>query len=239
MKLYKVSVGRTELEALPENELTFFIQAGRVLNEIGILHKLTIFSNKEAGTEVERKAQNSQSVFLLSILAGKLWEGWELLQKAYFGAKLSKHYQRLLPSSANDSLDNLKRYFSKGENLIKKIRDKIAFHYDSPEVIAQFGKTPQDEVFEIYISEDQGNSLYYISNVLLINAILEWTGIPDPLKAIDSFFEEVLSAAGWFIDFFNHCLAAMAQENWNLQEITIPSPPKITEVAIPFFVGKP
>lgn len=241
MIIYKFSVQKKELEAFPENELTFFVQACRMLNEINTLHKITIFSNKEVGTEIERKAQNSQSLFLLTILTGKLWEGWELLEKAYFGSKLSKTYQDLLPNDAKNTLDSLKKYFGKSDNLIKKVREKIAFHYDSVEILEQIRKTPQNEAFEIYLSENQGNSFYYISSVLLINAILEWTGIPDPLEAIDKFFTEVLNVARWFIEFLNRCLETVARINihWEFQKVEIPNPAQITDVAIPYFVDRP
>jgi len=241
MKIYKVLVSKKELESLPEIELNFFIQACRMLNEINILHKITTFSNKESKSDAERRAQNSQSLSLLTILAGKLYEGWVLLEKIYFGAKLSKAYHSLLPSEAVNSLNNLKFYFGKSDNLVKKVRNQIAFHYDSLEILEQFRKAPQDQVFEIYLSEYQGNCCYFMSNVLLLDAILEWTGISDPLKATDTFFKEVLSAARWFIEFLNHCLVTFAKNNieWDLEEIEIPDPPNIAEVAIPYFVAKP
>ena len=238
MKIHKVNLPKTELASLPENELNFFLQACRMLNEINILHKITSFSNKDVITDAERRAQNSQSLFFLTILSGKLWEGWELIEKSYFGSKLSKTYHNLLPNEAKDSLNNLKIYFDNPENLVKKIRDKIAFHFDSAELMKQFSKSNDDEIFEIYLSGDQGNCCYFLPYALLLNAILEWTGIPDSLKATKTFFSDLLTTATLFNDFLNHYLVTVAKKNvgWNLEEMEIQNPPSINEIFLPFFV---
>lgn len=240
MKVYKGTVSKVELESLTKSELNFLIQACAMLNEINILHKITLFSNKDVKTDAGRRAQNSQSLFLLIILAGKLWEGWELVEKAYFGTKLSKTYHNLLPQETIDRLNDLKSYFGKSDNLIKKVRNKIAFHYDSPEILDQFYKAPKNEIFEIYLSKSQGNCFYFLPYVLLLNAILEWTSISDPLKATDTFFSDVLTIARWFIDFLNLCVVTIAKKNiaWKWEEIDIPDPVGIDEVVLPYFVAE-
>jgi len=96
------------------------VQAGAALNEINILNKLLIVSNRKVNGAVETKAQNSQTLFILSILTGKLWESWKFLQKAYFQSKIAKNYNQLLPEEAKKHLAELKAYFGK-DNLIKKI----------------------------------------------------------------------------------------------------------------------
>ena len=238
MKIYKVNLTKSELSSLPENELTFFLQACRMLNEINILHKVTFFSNRDGLSVVEERAQNSQSLFFLTILSGKLWESWELLQKDYFGSKLSKTYHNQLPDDAKDDLDNLKIYFGKPDNLVKQIRNNIAFHFDSDELMKQFKQSNDDEIFEIYLSGKQGNSCYFLPYALLLKAILEWTGITDPFKATDAFFSDLLKTAGLFINFLNHCLVTVAKNSfaWNLEEIEIQTPPRIDEIFLPFFV---
>jgi hypothetical protein len=238
LKVYKGSVSKAGLESLGEHELGFFIQACAMLNEINILHKATLFSNKELKTDAERKAQNSQSLFLLTLLSGKLWEGWDLVEKAYFGAKLSKTYHGLLPPEAIDSLESPKAYFKRSDNLVKTVRDKIAFHYDSSEILDQFSKTAKDETFEIYLSKSQGNCFYFFHHVLLLNAILERTGISNPMEATDAYFSDVLTTAKWFIEFLSSCIVAITKNNieWKWEEIEIPNPISLEEVVLPYFV---
>jgi hypothetical protein len=138
-------------------------------------------------------------------------------------------------------LRDLKNYFGKKENLVKKVRNKIAFHYDSEEILEQINKLPQDEYLEIYLTQYQGNCFYYIPNVLLVNAIIDWGGISDPLQAIDRFFAEVTTVAQWYINFLNQSLPNMAEKsvNWELKELDIQDPPAINDVVLPYFIGKP
>ena len=89
-----------DVESLPDSELIFFIQACRILNDLNILHKTTTMSNKVVDSEIERKAQNSQTLSFFILLAGKLYEGWELVQASFFRSKLSKSYTTHLPSDA-------------------------------------------------------------------------------------------------------------------------------------------
>ena len=230
-----------DVESLPDSEPIFFIQACRILNDLNILHKTTTMSNKVVDSEIERKAQNSQTLSFFILLAGKLYEGWELVQASFFRSKLSKSYTTHLPSDARDSLNNLKKYFGNSNNIIKKVRNRIAFHYESTELLEQIKKLPGDENFEIYLSQYQGNSFYYITDVLLMNAILDWSELPDPLQALDKFFDEVTSVARWYINFFGHSITRFAENkiNWELKEIDIPDPPPINSISLPFFVDKP
>lgn len=241
MKIYRAIVPRKYIESLPENELLFFIQACRILNDINILHKTTTISNKAIESEIERKAQNSQTLFYFMLLSGKLFEGWGLLQSLFFRGKLSIVYEPILPKDAQDSLKELKKYFRNGNNIIKKVRNKIAFHYGTEELLEQIKKLPNDEHFEIYLNQYQGNCFYYIPNVLVMNAILDWSGISDSLQALDKFFDEVTSVTSWFVNFLGHCLPIFADNKiqWKLEEIDIPDPPAINTISLPYFVGKP
>lgn len=67
MEILKVKIPKEKFRTIPEDEQVFFIQAGRIMNDINILHKLITFSNNE-GRRVTKnenmtKAQNSQSFF--------------------------------------------------------------------------------------------------------------------------------------------------------------------------------
>jgi len=240
MELYKVSVDKEEFKSLPQKEVLFFVQAGAALNEINILNKLLIISNRTVNGAIETKAQNSQTLFILSILTGKLWECWRFLQKAFFQSKIAKDYDQLLPEVAKKHLAELKTYFGR-ENLIKNVRHKLAFHYDTEKIGNQMNEILEEEIPEFYLSEGQGNSFFYISDMIRMKIILDYTGKSDPFEALDTFFAEVLNAANLFILFLHHCLAVVARNhtNWKLEIIEIHDPPRITDVSLPYFVGKP
>ena len=242
MKVYKGILTKEDFCKLPKSERVFFIQSCNILNDINILQKIVVVSNNtKPTTEVETKAQNSQSLFFLISLTGKLYEAWELLRKNFFGAKLSKEYETLLSTLGQDSLKDLKRYFGK-ENLIKKVRNEIAFHYGSEEIIQQINELPPDEEFKLYLTNAQGTSFYYLAHFLHLKKILEYTKKSDDFEALDQYFNEVLKVAQLFLDFLDACLIAISKQNnieWKLEEIDIPEPLSIDEVHLPYFVGKP
>lgn len=239
MYIYKLSINRDHLKLLPKNELAFFIQAGSVLNEINVLHKVILVSNRKMLTEVETRAQNYQSLFILSILTGKLYESCRFLERNYFTSKLSRDYHDLLSDVAKTNLDNLKQYFGK-ENLIKKIRNNLAFHYGTEEIESQIEKMLSDEVPEIYLSENQGNSFYYLSSNIYLRMLLSFTEEAEPFPALDQLFKEVLNVANWFLIFLNHCLVAFSKryKKITLDKIEIKEPFDIKNVFLPYFIDR-
>jgi len=230
MELYKVSVDKEEFKSLPQKEVLFFVQAGAALNEINILIKMLIISKREVNGAVETKAQNSQTLFILTILTGKLWECWMFLQKAYFKSKIAQDYDQLLPETAKKHLAELKIYFGKN-NLIKNVRNKLAFHYDTEEIRNQMSDILEGEIPEFYLSEGQGNSFFYISDMIRMKTILEYTGKSEPFEALDSFFADVLNVAKLFLSFLQHCLGVVARNhnNWKIEKIEIHDPLKIND----------
>jgi hypothetical protein len=104
MVLTKVRVSRQQLNAIPRKERIFFIQIGNLLNDLNIFQKLIFISGKHTEDILERRGRNLQALLFVRILAGKLWEAWQLLERDFFGAKLSQQYE--------SSLDLLQRIVS-------------------------------------------------------------------------------------------------------------------------------
>ena len=77
---------------------------------------------------VLRDVHLSQSFIIARLLAGRLWEGWELIRKAYFSTRLSLAIESKLPDDTLEALGKLKKYFGK-KNIIDILRNEFAFHY--------------------------------------------------------------------------------------------------------------
>lgn len=239
MKIYKIAINKKDLAHVPEQEKIFFFQIGIMLNEINMLHKITYFSKKEGVSEIEEKAQTTQSLFFHSLLIGKLWECWKSLQKTFFKCGLSKQYEQLLNNKGKESLNNLKNYFGKNE-WISDIRNKFSFHYDPAEISKQLNRMPNDELLEIYLAKSQGNSLYYMSSQVHLMGILATISDSDDRLALNRYFSETLEVANSFLQFFNHCLVALVDKHLELElkEIEFPDPPKVKDLYIPYFISR-
>src|SRR3989338_3240953 len=200
MELAKISFNRKTFDMIPENERIFVVQLSLFANEITMLHKLIVFSNNYKGGETGLTAQNVQSFFLIKLLAGKLYEGWRLLKNSYFKSKLSQQYDDQLSPEDKESIGYIKSYFKK-HNLISLIRNKYAFHYDARHIKAELSAIPEDEVLDLYLASDHGNSLYSMAHIISSYALLNEVDNSDNLKALDQIFKDVLGVAGKFLTF--------------------------------------
>jgi len=240
MKLFEVEIPKSKLSLMPENEMIFFVLFGVLLNDLSMFQKFMIFStNSKTTNQVVRIAQNMQALSLARFQIGILSEGWQLLQKNYFGTKVSKEYEPLLSESARKSLENLKCYFSTNENWMCSVRNRFCFHYPSLGEIAKLiDEAPDSEIFEIFMSEFFGNCLFSMSNTIVNFGILKHMGGSDLHNAMDKLLRDGVKVARWFGGFLGECLLVIAKRHLGLQstEVEIPEPPNINDVTLPYFI---
>jgi len=240
MKLFKVAISKSKLNLMPQNERIFFVLFGALLNDLSMFQKLMIFStNRRTTNQVLRTAQNMQTLTLARFQIGILSEGYQLLQKNYFGNPLSKEYEPLLSKPAKQSLKNLKRYFSTNENWMCSVRNRFCFHYPSSEEIEKLvDDAPASEVFEIFMSEFFGNCLFSMSNAIVNFGILKCMGSSDLESAMVKFLKDANKVSRWFGDFLGECLLVIANKYLGFEhtEVGIPEPPDINVIALPYFI---
>jgi len=246
MKLLKVEIPKSKLSSVPKNERVFFVQTGNLLNDLSMLQKLTLFStNVKTANQIVHMAQNMQTLSLIRIQAGKLHEGWQLLQKNFFATKLSLEYEKELTAPEKEDLQKLKAYFHKDKNLISLIRNKFAFHYypSSTEINQLIDGLREEEIFEIFMSEFYGNCVFSMSNVLITYLILEYTGVENTDentdKAMFKLLRDVTDVTRWFGSFLGGCLLVFTKKHLGLKstEVEIPEPTNINEVTLPYFIS--
>lgn len=240
MELLKIEIRKSKMSLIPRNERVFFVQIGNLLNDLSMLQKLTVFcTNNKPTNEVVRAAVNMQTFSLLRIQAGKLHEGWKLLQKNFVKTEFYQDYVKQLNDLEKESFEKVNAYFRNKENLISWIRNKIAFHYhtSSTKIGQLIDEIPNSETFEIFMSEHYGNCLFSMSNVLVTYLILEYTGIANTEKAIEKVLRDITEVTRWFGDFLGRFLLVFAEEHIGLQstKVEIPEPPNINEVILPYF----
>jgi hypothetical protein len=247
MKLYKINLSKAELLCIPEKELEFFIQLMNFFNEANILQKLMVIS----GNSREEASQNrivgrslsSQGLFFMRIQAGKLYEGWNMLNTHFFNNRtFSQEYNEKGSSQSKESLSKLRESFGRG-NLLKNIRNIYAFHYSkesSNNMIKQIKNAPDSEKFELYFSEEYGNCFFSISHDLLNSSILENIEPGNWPKAMNDFFQEILDITKYFLDFLQDCIRVIFEKylEKKYEEIQIPDPLSINDITLPFFVKR-
>jgi hypothetical protein len=158
MQIKQVQLSKSDFEKMPERERLAILLLGHFANEINILSKLLIMSSNRMGDHntAERRAHHSQTLVIGRLFAGKLFEGWNVIKAQYFGTKLSREYTPLLDDKAKAALDNLKTYFSNAKNPIRRVRNKLASHYDEDVVKEAFSRVPEAEDWEFLIARNYG-----------------------------------------------------------------------------------
>lgn len=239
VKVSKIRITKSNLLSMCENERVFFIQSGDLLNDLNVFNKLLFFcmNRQTADKGAMKTAKDVQTMCLIRILAGKLHEGWVLIKKRYYGGSLSRKYDQFLGQSAKAAVDEIKKYFSH-TNLISLIRRDFAFHYPPQKIIEEFvKKIPNSQKFEIFVSKAYGNCLFPLSNVCVINGILQLTNASDMDEAWKKLHEDCKKVINWFIDFLNDYHLVCAEEYLGLKacgEEEIPAP-SIKNVSLPYF----
>src|SRR5262245_30465500 len=134
MQLHHFQLTRKQLDAIPEAERTLIVLLAHAANELSVLAKLLHFSSISLGNHsLLIEARNAQFLALGRLLTGRIYECWQLLQTAFFQTRISKSYEPQFDEKARGALEALKKYFGR-TNLIEKIRNKFAFHYEPDQI---------------------------------------------------------------------------------------------------------
>jgi len=83
MKLYIMPIPKDKLDSVPRAERAFYIHAGHLRNELMMTLKILKASiNKPSEEKILIDLQVAQTFYLSRMLAGKVREGWDLIEKA-------------------------------------------------------------------------------------------------------------------------------------------------------------
>ncbi len=245
INILEISFTKKQLqEALSKEECRLFILIGNILNEIYMLHKISIYNknlpNNCSGLEETAKSM-MQHIFFLELLTGKLVIAKQALDKYLFGDEiLSKEY--------NKNAELKWRKVKKDIEKLRRIRNKVVFHYDF-NIIKSIDEIEDDENLSIYIdAEHHGNCFYYACFLIKYISLLQLINSNDKVnrnnkeklieEAIKKFHDTVYDTAKIFIELLISCIDIFVQKlkKLDIQEKmhNIQNIPSVEEVFIPF-----
>src|SRR5947207_10727216 len=98
MKLYVMHIEKDKFDSVPEVEKAFYINIGHLRNELMVLVKfLKATVNKPSDNPILVDVQIAQTFLISRILAGKIWEGWQLVNQLYVGTTVQLAIESDLP----------------------------------------------------------------------------------------------------------------------------------------------
>jgi hypothetical protein len=236
MKIHSILVTKAKLDKIPEIERAFYVHIGHLRHELMVLKKLLERSAKNpTDNSVLRDVHLSQSFIIARLLAGKLWEGWKLISKAYFSTKLSLTIESKLPDDTLEALEKLKKYFGK-KNIIGSLRNEFAFHYDSQRVRTQLSLADETDTWKIYVAETE-DVFFQLSENVVSSAMLEAVQSGNFVVSTEKFFKEIMVMSSQLVDFCDGCLHYMIKTyiEYQSEKTEIPDPPNCADLNLPFF----
>jgi len=171
--------------------------------------------------------------------AGLLRETYKAIDKIYFKTQLSKKYHAQLDSKAKDAIKELKKYHSK-KNLIREIRNKLAFHSDFNLFGSYLSDISDDSVYQFYSGEHAGNNFFKFAHDANAACMLDLTGATDVDKAMTILRKEVVGVvADWTFEFLTSFLILILQNTSRIREDVDFEAPLDDKIVLPFFTEPP
>lgn len=175
------------------------------------------------------------------MLAGKVWEGWQLVKRSFVDA-VRVTIEGALPEEPKCAFRALEEYFATKKNLINMVRNRFAFHYDPSQIKKQLKAVDETDKLRIYVGEKEANIFYQMSEVIAAKAMLDAIELGNFQGANAKLMKEVTEISRYFIKFCDGCLVHMSdnylgrdRQSLNPEEIELPDVPSRDEIEVPFF----
>ncbi len=242
MKIVGICFSGKEFKELPKEIATAFVQFGHFSNELTFFFRLlNICIRTPATQEVERAASSFHLLMVTRLLAGKLAEGWKMVQRTFYGSKVSREFESLFSESETESLSMLKDYFGKG-NILKNIRNEFSFHYGSDEIQNQIQDVEDEYRFHVYQSLGRASSFNGYAEDLVANSLLRVIPGPDSAARLKILIQDVVLVSENFQVFSGAVLENIARKYLSqclagseIEEIELPNIARLSQLQFPFF----
>lgn len=239
MEIFKLEITPELYKKIPLEERVLFLTVGHFTNEIYALRKLIcIASNTEESSEIGKHGVIMQQVMFVKALITKACEAYKFLK----GEEEKKYFKSLKEDNeinVESHINNLRKYFESDYSRLRWLRNKLGAHYDA-DIIKKVAEGDLSDTHHLYLSEQQGNSLYFLSEEVLFKAISK-DQVPE--EAFPQLVDDVDEIAGWITDCAQDVMIYIgkryAEAKWNLESdeggehIDIKS---VNELSLPFFI---
>jgi len=235
MILYKIDISQIK-KNFHRDEKILLVYLGNLYSEVYITLNSYMCSDTRTDNSIIERAQFCQRLYFLETLAGKLWEGWQIFEKKYFGSQLSLQYSKTMKGKDKAKIKALSKYFNNPKNKLKFIRNNYSNHFGlaiADKLLENFEDLAgEDQV--IYLSEHSGNCFFQFAETAMVKTLLD-------VDSINSLHNEIFETASDFLDciFIIFSAALIGNERINqsdIVEIEMPEPPSNLDKELPYFL---
>jgi hypothetical protein len=215
--LSSIRYTKADLAAVPEDERAAHFLLAHIANDLSMLQRQMILNLRhvEGDHLIEKIGRTGYGMLLTQILAGRLYEAWNVLRSPMH-AKLFRDYEQLIEKTSLDALINLKRYFNTN-NIVQRVRNEVAFHFDIEAMKESYATVRDTDPFTDYIAERVGNSFYESAAYLSRTTMARIGGGTNIQEGVSRVVGEVGKVAGWMMLYINGFTVAFVRKNLKTQ----------------------
>jgi hypothetical protein len=245
IELFELHYTKSELARAPEKDRLFYLMATGLANHLQTLMKLFAVAVDEQRDElIIKQGGSAVGMLMLRLLAGRLWEGWQLICSAY--NPIEANYESAFSPETFGALAELRAYFTQKRNLMNTVRDKIGFHADKGIVKRALERLPDDTDMGDYLCRTVGNTLYFSAELLHYEAIHGFTRTDDQLASLQKLVGDVQLLVGHFNTFIFGFAAIFLSKHLSRQlgemrthKTVLDGVPSLAELELPYFTQFP
>lgn len=206
VNIREIPFTKADFAAVPEDDRVLFFMAAQTANEIAMLRSMILQAlDGVRGDKALKETGLALVFFLARQLAGRVTEGWENLFRA---EGKDQQFQRLwnnLPERAQkiairedfeEARSSLKIAFEQEQPLLRRVRNKLAFHLDRPAIIGAFDILPDDLPLNDFHTGRRGSTFYGGADTIMALAGSHLIGSKDPREGMHKIVEEASRLGG-------------------------------------------
>ncbi len=231
-------------DRLSPEERGFLVLAGQFSNEITLLQKLLMCSDRDHAQTVEDQAHMTLTVMFAKMLACKIWQGWELIESVFHGAQVSRGNWLRQNQELTDLIRRMRPDFQSG-CLLERIRNQFGYHYDLEPIKTYASDAISEHGFSVLYTDRRINSFYTSSEAIAWSSMLDAPEADDFAREYPRFIEDVAKRAGDFMDllngvmeaFFAHVVNDLGGELEKIGETPVEGAVDCSQVQYPVFLA--
>jgi hypothetical protein len=203
----EVCIPLAAFRTLNRDERNLLLTFAHATNEMWAIFRLVMIAqNQQSIGPICDLYRDTQTFTLQKVLAGKLYECWNLVAARYFATGLGQFYDPKLLHSGKESLARLKRYFGRSTNIIALIRNDAAFHYSRHDVSAYLDELTDDDC-RVYLASTI-HALYWVGEEPMRRHLLRQID-PDNNRALQIMSQDLSDVGRDMGSFLGHVLLAL------------------------------
>ncbi|MBN9006424.1 MAG: hypothetical protein J0H40_13550 [Rhizobiales bacterium] len=245
VKVFHIGMPKEKLQAMPSEERGYLLSLGYAVNQVQLLQKLVVLSlAHEPTSPTEQRLGAAQSQMIIRFLVGMLHEARDLIRSVE-ASPVGRDYTTRMDQGGRDAFTNLENVFAES-SLLTLIRNNFSFHPPNNKVLnkafADAADDPaSDELWSLYFSQHGFNSLFLVSDLMVIHGIKRFTKKQDMQEVQRVLMKNVVDAANNVFEYTMSFFAAAWIKHFGITfeakevvEVVIPS--GVCGISIPFFV---